>query len=216
MSTAQRRPRGRPAGGGISAEQAKTVLMNAAEELFITKGYRVTTMEDIARHAGYSRAAIYRQFPNRRALIAAMVNRITQRHIAAMLPRLPEGAGLITILVEALVIVASELVEDPLLQSMAEQASDDTVVVLIAEDPALTQLVEATIAGIIATDANVFRPGLQPYDVAQFIIATALGLLLQTVPGTGDPDVARRYLETFILPAIVNDPPPATRVFPAN
>ncbi len=60
----------------------------------------------------------------------------------------------------------------------------------------------------------MFRPGLQPYDVAQFIIATALSLLLQTVPGTNDPDVARRYLETFILPAIVADPPPATRVFP--
>ena len=111
-------------------------------------------------------------------------------------------------------ITQSELVEDPLLQSMSEQASDDAVVVLIADDPALTQLVEATIAGIIATDADVFRPGLQPYDVAQFIIATALSLLLQTVPGTNDPDVARRYLETFILPAIVADPPPATRVFP--
>lgn len=60
----------------------------------------------------------------------------------------------------------------------------------------------------------MFRPGLQPYDVAQFIIATALGLLLQTVPGTGDPDVARRYLETFILPAIVADPPRQPGCFP--
>ena len=213
MATAQRRPRGRPTGGGISADQAKDVLMDAAEELFTTRGYRASTMEAIAAHAGYSRAAIYRQFPNRRALVAAMVNRTTQSHIAAMLPRLPQGAGPMAILVEALVIVATELVSDPLLMTISEQAPDGTVASLIAEDPALTQLVEATIAGIIATDAEVIRPGLRPYDVAQFVIPTALTLLLQAVPGASAPAVARRYLHTFVLPAIVTDPPPPGPVF---
>ena len=56
--------------------------------------------------------------------------------------------GLITILVEALVIVASELVEDPLLQSMSEQASDDAVVVLIADDPALTAGASSPASGV--------------------------------------------------------------------
>ncbi|CAJ1587542.1 helix-turn-helix domain-containing protein [[Mycobacterium] wendilense] len=214
MPTAQRRPRGRPAGGGISADQAKTVLMDAAEELFIANGYRATTMEAIAQHAGYSRAAIYRQFPNRRALIAAMVNRTTQHHMAAMLPRLPEGAGLITVLVEALVIVASELVEDPLLRTISEQAPDGTIASMIAEDPALVSLVEATVAGMGTDDSNRLRPGLRAHDVAQFIIATALSLLLHTVPGTSDPDVTRRYLQTFVLPALVHNPPPPSGVFP--
>lgn len=190
--------------------------MDAAEELFIADGYRATTMEAIAAHAGYSRAAIYRQFPNRRALLAAMVNRTTQQHMAAMLPRLPEGAGLVTVLVEALVIVASELVEDPLLKTISEQAPEGTVAALIAEDPALVQLVETTVAGMVADDADRLRPGLRAHDVAQFIIATALSLLLHTVPGAGDPDVARRYLQTFVLPALVRDPPPPCEVFPRS
>lgn len=70
---------------------------------------------------------------------------------------------------------------------------------MIAEDPALVSLVEATVAGMGTDDSNRLRPGLRAHDVAQFIIATALSLLLHTVPGTSDPDVTRRYLQTFVL-----------------
>jgi hypothetical protein len=70
---------------------------------------------------------------------------------------------------------------------------------------------------IIASDtAAQFRSGLHPHDLAQFIIATALSMLLEVIPGTTEPTVARRYVETFVLPAIINSPPPPERVFPDN
>lgn len=187
--------------------------MDAAEHLFVTRGYRASSMEVIAREAGYSRTAIYRQFANRDELIGAMVQRTTQRHMASILTRIPEGAGPLELLVESLVIVATELVADPLLNTIADQTTDGTIASLIANDSALAGLVTATAETMLADDAAQFRPGLHPNDLAQFIIATSLSFLLKTVPGATDPDLARGYIETFVLPAIARQPPPPRRVF---
>ncbi|WP_238390556.1 MULTISPECIES: TetR/AcrR family transcriptional regulator [unclassified Mycolicibacterium] len=216
MSAPVRRSRGRPVGGGNTAEQAREVLMDAAEHLFITRGYRASTMEVIAHQAGYSRTAIYRQFANRNELITAIVQRATQRHMASILSRIPEDAGPVDLLVESLVIVATELVSDPLLNTIADQTPDGTIASLIANDAELTELVKSTIDVVIADNATQFRPGLQPHDLAQFIIATALSFLVKTVPDVTDPEVARSYIETFVLPAIVQHPPPPRRVFPGG
>ena len=189
--------------------------MDAAEHSFITRGYRASTMEVIAREAGYSRTAIYRQFANRRQLLEALVQRTTQRHMSSILQRVPEGAGPVRLLVEGMIIVATELVDDPLLNTIAEQSPEGTVASLIANDAALTQLVQSTIETMAADDTEAqFRAGLHPHDLAQFIIATALGMLLEVIPGITEPEVARRYIETFFLPAVLKDPPRPGRVFP--
>jgi AcrR family transcriptional regulator len=215
VSTPQRRPRGRPVGGGNNTEQARHVLLDAAEQFFVDGGNQTFTMEVIATEAGYSRSAVYRQFANRQELLAALVQRTTQRHMIEMLQQVPSDATPVDLLIDSLVIVATQLVHDPLLKTIAAQTPDGTVAALIANDGSLTQLVQSMVEGLVANGApSQFRAGLHPHDLAQFIISTALSLLLEVVPGSGDPAVARRYLETFVLPAIVTLPPPASRVFP--
>ncbi|SHV07300.1 TetR/AcrR family transcriptional regulator [Mycolicibacterium mucogenicum] len=215
MSAPQRRPRGRPVGGGNNTEQARQVLLDAAEQFFIDGGSGTFTMEVIAAEAGYSRSAIYRQFATRKELIAALVQRTTQRHMLAMLQQVAADATPVDLLIDSLVIVATQLVHDPLLQTIAAQTPDGAVATLIANDGSLTRTVQSMVEGMLANGtAGQFRPGLHPHDLAQFLISTALSLLLDVVPGSSDPTVARNYLETFVLPAIVDSPPPATRVFP--
>ena len=171
-------------------------------------------MEIVARQAGYSRSATYTLFSTRRELVAALVQRTTQRTVASMLQALPDDAGMIAIIVESMVIVATRLIDDPLMKTIAAQTPDGTIVSLIAEDDGLTTLAESAIAAMITSEqAAALRPGLHPHDVAQFIIATALSMLLHVVPGSDDPTTARRYIETFVLPAILANPPPALHVF---
>ncbi len=57
------------------------------------RGYQASTMETIAHEAGYSRAAIYRLFPNRRRLLEALVRRTTTRYQARIAARLPAAPG---------------------------------------------------------------------------------------------------------------------------
>ena len=213
-STAQRRPRGRPTGGGNNAEQSRRVLLDAAEVFFINGGDQSFTMEVIAREAGYSRSAVYRQFANRGELLQALVHRTTQRHIAEMLQRIPPDIGMVELLVESMVVVASQLVHDPLLSTIATHTPDGSVASLIAHDGGLTELVEPMIAGMLAHDtASTFRPGLRARDLTQFFISTALSMLLGVVTDSSDAAVARRYIETFVLQAIVAQPPAPTAVF---
>jgi AcrR family transcriptional regulator len=207
------RRRGRPVGGGITAEQSKDAFLDAAESLFATRGYRESTMEMIAREAGFSRGSIYRQFPTRESLVEALVQRTTQRHMARIRERLPEGADAITILIEAMVIVATELIHDPLLKTISDQTDDRTVAYMLAGNPALLQMVEASIAAMM-TGTNRFRPGISPKDLAQFIIGTNLSMLLGAIPGIEDPKTARSYIDVFVLPALIADPPDPRRVFP--
>ncbi|MGU3501785.1 TetR/AcrR family transcriptional regulator [Mycobacterium sp. C31M] len=205
-----RRGRGRPAGGGNTAEQARLVLMDAAEQSILSRGFVASTMAVIARDAGYSRPAMYQHFPTRRHLLEALVHRTTARYQSSIGERLPDGAGFAEIAVESLVIVATELIHDPLLKTMSEQADEGLVGRLVAENPSLPALV-ATMIEIAEEDQ--LRPGLRAGDIAQYFISTAVALLLGVVPGTDDPDTARRYIETFFLPAILAAPPGPRPVF---
>ena len=74
-------------GDGNTAEQTREILLDAAERSFTVRGYRASTMESIAQEAGYSRAAMYRQFPNRQSLDDALIARTTQRHMTTILQR---------------------------------------------------------------------------------------------------------------------------------
>jgi AcrR family transcriptional regulator len=50
-------------------------LLDIAEELFLTKGYDATSIEDVCRLAGVSRPTIYHLFENKAALYLACVRR---------------------------------------------------------------------------------------------------------------------------------------------
>ncbi|MEW5808221.1 MAG: helix-turn-helix domain-containing protein [Actinomycetota bacterium] len=207
-----RRPRGRPPGGGNSADQARTVLMDAAERSILERGFQASTMELIAREAGYSRAAMYRHFPNRQRLLEELVARKTRAHQQHILERLPQGASLADMLVESLVIVATELVDDPLLQTLSEHTEDGTIAQLIVQDQSLTELI-TLLVDTLDLDRDALRDGLHPADVAQFLVTTAITLLMGVVPDSTDPETARRYLQTFVLPALLRDPPGPAPVF---
>lgn len=209
-----RRGRGRPAGGGTSPEELRSAFLDAAERIFINHGYRTSTIEDIAREAGYSRGSIYRHFPTRDDLVDALVQRTTERHMTAILQRLPSGASLIDILAESMVIVSTELVRDPLLQTISDSTGENTIAHMLANNAPLLQMVETSMAASIeAAGPSVFRPGLRPVDLSRFFVATSISMLLGLVPGVDDPDTARRYVEVFVIPAIAANPGPARAVF---
>ncbi len=60
------------------AEAAATreALLDAAEEVFLEKGVARTSLEQIARHAGMTRGAVYWHFRNKADLFQAMLQRV--------------------------------------------------------------------------------------------------------------------------------------------
>lgn len=213
------RGRGRPPGGGNPPEHARELLLDAAERSFAQSGYRASTMQVIAREAGYTRAVIYRHFATRDELLDALVVRVAGRKIAEISSRLepPHDPG--TLVTESLVIVATEVGHDPLLRVISEHTDEGNVAALIARSATLGELLAGLYEMGFRQAGPQLRAGLHSGDAARFVLSTALGLLLGLIPGVipvPDADQVRRYVRVFVLPALLADPPPAGPVFTAR
>lgn len=214
VQAAAPRRRGRPAGGGNTAEQARAVLLEAAERSFVRNGYRASTMAAIAAEAGYSRAVIYRHFATRDALLEALVLRVAHRAMERIAARLAGTTDLADLLVESLVLVATEVGQDRVLAILSEHADTGSVADLIIGSAALDALLTAQFeAAFQGAPAGYLRPGLDAADAARFVLSVALGLLMRLVPGVDDADRMRRYVRVFVLPGLLAEPPPAEPVF---
>ncbi|ODR08068.1 hypothetical protein BHQ15_09935 [Mycolicibacillus koreensis] len=205
---------GRPPGGGKPADQARAELLDAAERSLLTHGYRGSTMESIAHAAGCTRTIIYRHFANRDELMGAVVRRYTTRQARHIMDRLDDAPDLATKIVEAFVVVATELVDDPIYTILSERTESGTVGGLLSAATPLVSAVDAMLDDVADGPAGeVLRPGLQTLDAAHFLILSALSLLSGQVPGSRDPAQVRRYVRVFLLPALLAHPPAAEAVF---
>jgi hypothetical protein len=102
-----------------------------------------------------------------------------------------------------------------MLKTIWEASEDGTIAQMLANSTAVTQLAEPLIEAMLREDdGKHFRRDIGAHDLSQYLIATALSLLLGIIPGTEDVDVARRYIDVFVVPAIVRDPNRPRAVFP--
>jgi AcrR family transcriptional regulator len=53
-------------------QQLRTLIIDAARELFVTKGYEAVTMREVAKRIGYSATSIYLHFADKESLLRAI------------------------------------------------------------------------------------------------------------------------------------------------
>ncbi|MEL6429824.1 MAG: TetR/AcrR family transcriptional regulator [Planctomycetota bacterium] len=71
------RRRGRPPGRTAAGEATRKALFDAAIELMDERGYDGTTLRDVAARAGVGHPVLYRYFPSKSALLAALYDRLS-------------------------------------------------------------------------------------------------------------------------------------------
>ena len=78
----------------LDPAERRAELLDVGAKLFAAKPYEDVLMEDIAAQAGISRALLYRYFPNKRDLFAAIYQQAADRLLAAseFAPDLPVAA----------------------------------------------------------------------------------------------------------------------------
>src|SRR3954467_6203073 len=79
-------PRGRPKGD--KRERTRAALLEAARAVIRERGYERTTLEKVAKRAGITTGAIYRNFKNRGELFLAL----GQAYGAPIAPKTTPGA----------------------------------------------------------------------------------------------------------------------------
>ena len=61
-------------------EHTRSLLLDAAEEVFAEKGFTTATLDDIAHAAGYTKGAIYKHFVTKEDLFLAVNDRYWRRY----------------------------------------------------------------------------------------------------------------------------------------
>src|SRR6202453_4957776 len=77
----------------LTAGQRRRQLVSVALELFARRGYRATTMDDIAESAGVTKPLVYQHFSSKRALYLELVNSIAEELLAAVKTAVLQAQG---------------------------------------------------------------------------------------------------------------------------
>jgi AcrR family transcriptional regulator len=77
----------------LTAEQRRQQLYAVALELFAKRGYRATTMDDIAEAAGVTKPLLYQHFSSKRALYLELVDSIAHDLLAAVREAVMQADG---------------------------------------------------------------------------------------------------------------------------
>jgi AcrR family transcriptional regulator len=168
------------------AERNRQRLLAAAKDLFATRGLDVT-LDDVARHAGVGTGTAYRRFPNKDALIdALMVDRIGElAEIAKECLEEPDPwIGLTSYFHRALALQASDRgLKEVLFSSGRGRERSNHARLKIA--PVVARLVRR------AKDAGVVRPDIETSDVPliNFMVNTIVDFSRDI-----EPTLYKRYL----------------------
>lgn len=202
---------GRPVGGGRSVEENREHLLDAAERCFARGGIETTTMSDIAEEAELSRSLVYRHFAGRDEMVLASLERAGNRLMSAAANAFEQSETLAELLTNLLVEVVWMARTDPLLNDSFGAKDRPLASSLLAESDVLLgrpghfeALLEAQRPGLL----EQLREGLAFADALEYV--RLIGLMLVGAPRrvAGTRAALRRHIETFVLPAVVRDPPP--------
>ncbi len=181
------------------------------------QGIRKTTLDDVAREAGCSRATLYRYFASKQAILAAAWQTEGQRVRAALRDAGTAAASLEDALVAVLAAAGRELGAHPALSFVAA----------FEPERLLPHLSFAKGDEVLAAGAETLTPVLAPYvgaerapRAAEWVTRVGLTLLCTPTPPVALDDEAavRAYVREFVLPSVQPDtlrsPAPVPEVTP--
>ena len=95
-----------------SQARTRALIVEAATRLFLRGGFQVTSLEQIGEEAGFTRGAVYSNFPSKTAMGIAVIDELYERE-ARRLEAALEEAGDLASWFDALAAWAEQTIGDP-------------------------------------------------------------------------------------------------------
>jgi AcrR family transcriptional regulator len=179
-------------------------ILDAARRCFVHNGFHATSMQDVLREAGLSAGAVYRYFPSKASIVAA----IAEETVGDVIRAIEEitGAEPVPPLEEAMARVLRAVDAHTGPQGNARIAMQVWAEAL--REPALADLVQATYGRIRASfvelagrarDAGRIPADADPEQVGVVLFSMVPGYILQRLlVGGVDPGLYRAGLRAFV------------------
>ncbi|WP_281256217.1 TetR/AcrR family transcriptional regulator [Boseongicola aestuarii] len=142
----------------LKPEERRSQIFDCAQELFLTKGYARTSINDIMSAAGVSKGAFYHHFDSKEAMVEGLMDRYSNQ-IRCAYDAVIETEGLDAM---ARYMMYLEILRDR--QKIAEPKSMMLVItsLLNEEDVAFQdRLMEAVVAAVVPVFSEVLRLGIE-------------------------------------------------------
>jgi AcrR family transcriptional regulator len=189
--------------GADDRSSTRVRIVDAALACLAHQGLGKTTVDDIAREAGFSRATLYRTFPGGKdAVIAAVVETEVARLFSSLAVVMGEATDLEDVLVAGMVEAARRL------------SGHGALAYLLIHEPdvILPRLIFSDMDRILFTAGDFAAPffarWLAPDEAsraAEWAVRIVLAYLADPAPGTdlSDSDDTRDLVRAFVMPGIL-------------
>lgn len=193
VSVAVQQKKGRPvSGGAVLRERVTEAITEAAFGELADAGYARLSMVAVARRAGVGKAALYRRWPSKQAMITELI----RSKVTETFPRTPATGDLHTDLRELLAAYRSQLA-NPLFaligaELLAESRRDSTLATMLHTEVAAPRRLAARAILQDAIDHGELPPTLD-MELATDLLIAPLVFRMVLIDEHSDDD----YLETL-------------------
>jgi AcrR family transcriptional regulator len=191
-----------PQVSGELSTDTRDRLLDGALACLARVGLAKTTLDDVAREAGCARATLYRYFPGKQPLVAALVQREAGRFAVELLAATADCATAEDAIVAAVVTGVGGLERHPALQT----------VLLVEPDVLLPHLAFRQAEHFLADASALVAPILEPFlpegramRAAEWMVRIVLSYVCSPSEAVDlhDPESVRTLVSDFVLPGLV-------------
>jgi AcrR family transcriptional regulator len=178
-------------------------IVEACYACVARRGVAKTTIEDVAREAGMSRATVYRAFPGGRdELINATVAWATLDFFGKLYERIRGAASLEEVMERGIMFAYRSIVDHEVLQRVMETEPDKLLPILTVESNRIREGIAVVLAPYL--EERGMAAGVDLADAADFLARMVLSYI--SAPGRWnleDPEQVARLVRSELLAGVV-------------
>ena len=182
-------------------------LLDAAEGCLEQFGPEKTSMEDVARAAGMSRATVYRYFENRDALLLGVASRQASSLAAEAINYLAQFNTISDWLVEGLLFTLREIPERPVFASLVTSLDSRASGNLFLGSTGLVQIGVNVLRPMFgnAQAQGLLRDGVDPEMLVEWLLRMLWTYLNAPSQVATDEEGMRKLFRMMLIPAVLKD-----------
>ncbi|MGD0882875.1 MAG: TetR/AcrR family transcriptional regulator [Acidimicrobiales bacterium] len=178
-------------------------IVEAAYACVARRGVAKTTIEDVAREAGLSRATVYRSFPGGRdELINATVGWATRDFFGRLYERIQGAGSLEEVMERGIMFAYRSIVEHEVLQRVMQTEPDKLLPILTVESNRIREGIALVLTPYLQDRG--LAAGVDLADAADFLARMVLSYI--SAPGRwdlDDPEQVARLVRSELLAGVV-------------
>jgi AcrR family transcriptional regulator len=183
-------------------EHTRSLLLDAAEEVFAEKGFTAATLDDIARAAGYTKGAIYKHFATKEDLFLLVSDRYWRRYFDNFADVMSSSGQVGAHELDEIAERWRQLSHD---RGAEHAALGHEFILYLVRNPDVRERVAAKRAEVVEALAKFIVEGIDrlggtltipPSTFAQILIATSDSVVL--ADQLGDENLFRPVIEMYV------------------